>query len=446
MQQSFRQFIAQENLCSLDHKILLAVSGGKDSMCMASLFLLEGYSTGIVHCNFGLRGVDSDGDEYFVREWAAQHEIPFYSRHFDTEDYAVRKGISIQMAARELRYNFFEELRERYGYDRIATAHHRDDAIETFFINLIRGTGIVGLKGMNARTGNLIRPLLFAGRAGIESFVESEGIRYRNDASNEGDDYLRNRLRHHVIPVLNGMDPGFPDTMAANLRRFREAADIYKDKIQEIRDRVLSVRKGEWRIATGALRKLHPLPAYLFELIREFGFNEDHCLEIIRSLDRTPGKIFLSPTHRLLLDREALIIRSLPENSDTGPKEFQITLQDVHLTSPLNFRIHHKDRRESFEIPSNPHIACLDEDRLEFPLILRKWKKGDVFHPLGARGKKKLSDFFTDHKFTRFEKENCWLLVSGGHIVWVVGYRVGHNARVTDQTRRIVIFQWQEQD
>lgn len=440
MQQAFQQFILKEKLFSPQQKILLTVSGGVDSMSMALLFLDAGYTFGIAHCNFGLRGIDSDGDEYFVKEWAAKHSISFYSRHFDTEDYANRHGISIQMAARELRYEFFEELATRYDYDFIATAHHRDDAIETFFINLIRGTGISGIKGIPARSGRLIRPLMFASRAQIEAYAKEQKLKFRNDSSNDESKYQRNQLRHHVLPELLKIDPGFPETMSENLRRFEQAETIYREKIRETVASLITETAGEIRIPIARLKALNPLPAYLFEMIRKYGFNEEMCKEIIRTLQGEPGKIFHSHSHRLLTDRSFLIMKPHEKDFLKQFETFIIRENDKNIEQPVSLTIKHKSIDNTFAIPGDPTIACLDATTLTFPLTLRKWQKGDVFHPLGARGKKKLSDFFSDHKFSIFDKENCWLLVSGGRIVWVVGYRIAHFARVTDQTKKVIMF------
>ena len=438
MLKAFTSFIATEGLIAPGQKVLLAVSGGADSMCMASLFLQAGISVGIAHCNFGLRGVESDGDEYFVREWAAQHEVIFYSRYFKTDEYARNNGLSIQMAARELRYNFFEEIRSQHGYDLIATAHHLDDAVETFFINLIRGTGISGIRGIKAKSARLIRPLLFTTRSQIEAFLAEEGLKYRNDQSNEKDDYLRNRLRHKVIPELLHLEPHFAQTMRDNFRRFSQAESLYRRKLQEISRQVVSVQGDRIQLSKKALIHLEDPLLFLFEYLRDYGFNAETCRDVIAGLHGEPGRIFLSPTHRLLSDRTYLLLQaSTPLTMDTQ-SEYRIGEEDRVFNGPVSLDIKWTTIGPDFSPPAAAHIACLDAGRLQFPLILRKWRRGDVFHPLGARGAKKLSDFFTDHKFSLFDKENCWLLVSGDSIVWVLGHRIAHPVRITKQSNRAI--------
>lgn len=439
MLQGFNQFVEEEQLISADQRVLLAISGGMDSICMGSLFLEAGISFGVAHCNFGLRGIASDGDEYFVKEWAANAGVAFYSAHFDTTAYAEQHGISIQMAARELRYQFFTDIALQKGFELIATAHHRDDAIETFFINLYRGTGISGIKGIAAKSGNLIRPMLFASRAAIETYINTYKIKYRHDASNDQDKYLRNRIRHTLIPALHKVDADFPATMTHNMHRFREADKIYQHSISEVSKGLLHAQGDEIRIPITALMALRPLETWVWEILHPFGFSEEACADIRRSAGNEPGKIFLSATHRLLVDRKYLILQAQKINTEAESQLFLINSNDKQITQPFRARITYHAVDKDFVIPQQASVACLDTTKLTFPLTLRKWKQGDVFHPLGARGKKKLSDFFSDHKFSLFDKEQCWLLLSEGRIVWVVGHRIAHFARVTEHTNKVCI-------
>jgi tRNA(Ile)-lysidine synthase len=435
MLEAFKEFIARENLIPANARVLLAVSGGMDSVCMASLFKETSWSFGIVHCNFGLRGIDSDGDEYFVREWAANAEVPFYSHNFDTLDYAHEKGISIQMAARELRYDFFAEIARQKSFDLIATAHHRDDAVETFFINLIRGTGINGLRGIQPLAGQVIRPMLFASRADIEDWVNQHQIRYRHDRSNDEDKYLRNQIRHHIIPAFTEAQPAFAGIMNDTMKRLNHAAVLLNERVEEVRQQLLIQRGEEIRIAIRPLNAMVPAPAWYWELLSPFGFNETVCDEIRHCAGKAVGKLFYSPQWVLLCDREELILRK--KEKEACQSRTLIEETQTRIETPIRAEIRIMDLSADFELPRSQSIACLDYDKLEFPLILRPWKAGDVFHPLGARGKKKLSDFFSDHKFSRFDKENCLLLCSGERIVWVVGHRIAHFARHTAHTKKV---------
>ena len=438
MLDAFKDFISTEHLIPADSRVLLAVSGGMDSICMATLFKEAELSFGVVHCNFGLRGIDSDGDEYFVREWAANAEVPFYSQHFDTRRYALEKGISIQMAARELRYDFFAEIARQKSYDLIATAHHRDDAVETFFINLMRGTGINGLRGIQPVAGRVIRPMLFASRADIENWVSQHQIRYRHDRSNDEDKYLRNQIRHHIIPAFAVVQPAFAGIMSDTMKRLNHAAVLLNERVEEVRQQLLTERDGEIRIPIRSLNAMETAAAWYWELLSPFGFNETVCDEIRQCAGKSTGKLFYSPRYVLLCDREELIIKEkVKEEQKTDQGPVLIHEDQTHIGFPFKADIRMIEITGDFEVPRSQNTACLDFHKLEFPLSIRKWKAGDVFHPLGARGKKKLSDFFSDHKFSRFDKESCLLLCSGERIVWVVGYRIAHFARHTAHTKKV---------
>ncbi len=434
----FQQFLLTHDLIVPGKPALLAVSGGIDSVCMCHLFARSGMDFAVAHCNFGLRGLESDGDEYFVQELAHNLGGRFFSRHFETQEYASEQGISVQMAARELRYAWFEDIARQHGFGVIATAHHADDAIETFLINLLRGTGISGLQGIPLKNGKLIRPLLFTGREEIENYVKDNRLRFRKDSSNDEDHYLRNKIRQQLIPVFTGISPHFKNTMKANLSRLQEAGLALKTLTdQSVKDSVLRHRETT-NISLQALSKYKPLPFFLHHILKEYGFHEDVIDQLLLNLTRQSGKYYQSAHYRLLHDRDKLILTPLEKESKSqdgvtiGPSQKEIN-------TPLALRIEYVERPANFTIPQDRHTACIDRDTIEFPLILRRWKAGDVFHPLGALGKKKLSDFFTDHKFSRIDKENCWLLCTGDRVVWVVGHRLAHPFRVTTKTKRLII-------
>ena len=438
MLNKFIKYCQKEKLFKPDDKILLAVSGGIDSVVMAELFFLAGYDFGIAHCNFKLRGKDSDKDEKFVKELAEKFKVPFFIKRFDTFKYSDENKISIQMAARELRYYWFTELLEKEDYKYTATAHHRDDSIETFFINLIRGTGISGLHGILPKQGNVIRPILFAGRDKIEVFQKENKIKFREDKSNLSDKYLRNKIRHKLLPVIKEIEPDIEKVMQKNISRFAETENIYFKEIEKKKKKVVKEENEKIIISIDELQKLKPLKTYLFEFLLAYNFNFSDVENITNSLEGISGKQFYSPTHRLLKDRNNLIITPLSEDEI---QEFFIEKTDKEILSPLRLKI---KIEKNIELSSDKNIACLDYSKLEFPLILRKWKKGDVFVPFGMTGKKKLSDFFIDQKLSIIQKEQIWLLCSGENIVWIVGYRIDNRFRVTKNTRQVCKFIFQK--
>jgi len=419
------RFTAEKGLFRRDEKILLAISGGMDSMVMMDLFLKAGFRFGIAHCNFSLRGKESEEDAGFVSKFAEKNNVPCFIRQFDTEKVAAEKGISIQMAARDLRYYWFEEIRKENGYAFTATAHHLDDQVETFFINLIRGTGIAGLHGILPKNGRLIRPMLFTFRHEIETYAFENKIGYREDSSNQSLKYTRNLIRHQLIPVLKSIQPEAVKSVTETIEKIRDFEIIGLDAIQLTREKVLKDKQGKIRIEIEELKKLRPLRSYAFELLSGFGFNYRVVDNILETLDSGSGKIFYSPTHRLMKDRKHLLIDLLlNEESILKNKPF-LTMRQEWVG-------------KDFILPADRDVACLDIKKLSLPLTMRRWQAGDSFFPLGMNKKKKLSDYFSDEKYTLTEKENTWLLISGDKIVWVVGKRIDNRFRVTSHTKEIL--------
>ena len=448
----FQRFIHQQQLFSPSDRILLAVSGGIDSMVMAELFHLSGYSFGMAHCNFGLRGKESDRDELLVRKLGKKLKIPVFVRQFQPDDFTRLQGLSIQMAARELRYQWFEEIRSGEGFDYIATAHHLDDQIETFFINLIRGTGISGLHGILPKQGKLIRPMLFSFRSDIKSFACQNNIAYRDDSSNESVKYLRNKIRHELIPVLKEINPDLLSGMTETIHRIRDFEMIGEKEIRARRKEVIKTETNRITIDIQKLRTLHPLQSYAWEFLSPFGFNPTQINDIVASLEKESGKKFGSPTHHLIKDRKKLIIvpasglsnRKTSDNAEgkgCSPDKkcvFFIEKKARSIDHPICLKISLKKISSKYQIPSGREYASLDFNKLEFPLILRRWNAGDAFFPYGMNKKKKLSDFFIDQKFSLDDKVHTWLLCSGSKIVWVVGHRIDHRFRITTRTRNIL--------
>lgn len=430
-------FLEKENLLNKDHKILLSVSGGIDSMVMAHLFNEAGCNIGIAHCNFSLRGKDSDLDEALVRKFAEENKLPFHHKRFDTEKYASEKGISIQMAARELRIGFSEDLLEREGYDCYATAHHLDDQLETFFINLLRGTGIAGLHGILPRQGNCIHPLMFAWRSDIKKYAEENRILFREDHTNAQTKYIRNKVRHILVPAMISVNSDSKEIITRNIMQFREAEKVYWKEIERVRQRLVKTDNNRLNISFSGIHEQKNPAIYLYEIIRESGFDYSQAEEILKEKKISSGKQFFSKTHRMLLNRDEIIVTPILSIKDEE-EDFDITAGTLRLETPIRLMIEKIPVNEEYRLSKNPQIADLDVKGLTFPLTIRRWKEGDSFYPLGMKHRKKLSDFFIDNKFSLADKENAWLLVSGRKIAWIIGHRIDDRFRVKETTREVV--------
>jgi tRNA(Ile)-lysidine synthase len=436
MQKAFSSYIQKENLFITSDTILLTVSGGIDSIVMCELFHKANFKFAIAHCNFKLRGKESNGDELFVKQLAKKYDVPFFCKSFNTSAYADKKNSSIQMAARDLRYEWFEEIRKKEKFQYIATAHHQDDSVETFFINLVRGTGISGLHGILPKQGKIIRPLLFTNKNEIEIFAKKNKLKHREDSSNASDKYVRNKLRHQVIPVLKELNPALGNTINETIQRLRDVELIYKNEIENKRKTIVKKEKGNYTISIEQLKKLSLPFIYLYKFLKPYNFNANTVESIIAALSGESGKQFYSDTHRLIKDRNLLIIEKIPGIRDQELR-IEINKDQKELVIEglqLKFRTLHENPKPKI---LNPKSECVDFDKLEFPLEVRKWETGDTFYPLGMKGKKKLSDFFIDKKLSISQKENTWLLTSKGKIVWVIGLRIDERFKITDKTKKI---------
>lgn len=419
-----------------EDKVLLAVSGGRDSMLMAHLFLQAGYRCILAHCNFHLRGGDADLDEQLVRAFADRNSVPVHVRHFQTREYAAEQGISIQMAARELRYAWFEELRKQEDARWIAIAQHQNDHIETVLVNLTRGTGLQGLQGILPKRGHIIRPLLFLTSEEVTQKVMEGHIPFRDDQSNFSTKYARNKVRLEIIPRFREITPDFDAVMVENIAHFQEAYSLLQSFVEPIR-KELFVRERELiRISKTQLEPyIHRLPL-LFELFKPFGFSKNVLADVQYNWQGETGKIFQAPEYELLLDRDAIWLRPREE---TYLGATAVAIQE--RMSPISFanRLFKLSVGEDKTIQQSKQVLQVDYDVLQFPLQLRYWKEGDHFYPLGMDGKrKKVSDYFIQQKIGRFEKENIPILVNGnGDIVWIVGYRIDNRYRITKSTKKV---------
>ena len=447
----FLTFIEQNQLFETSERVLLAVSGGRDSVLMTHLFNAAKMNFGIAHCNFSLRGSESDGDEAFVRDLAERMDVPFHLVRFDTEVYSKQNAVSIQMAARHLRYSWFDKIRAQSGYEYVAVAHHQSDATETILLNLIRGTGIAGLHGILPKRARIIRPMLFLSSAEVTTVVEQNEIQFREDSSNVSVKYARNKIRHQVIPVLKELNRDLDETFAANGRRFAELEDFLNVQIGQLRNELFTgMPEGVISINLPQLKTLHPRLLLLYELFKPFGFQEPVLTDLISNWDGQPGKVFESESHQLLLDRGRLILRKKGSGSDQSDQASAGLSEGINI-SENDWHIYLKQGilkigiRDSSDITFNPdpRFAYFDHKLLQFPLKLRQWTKGDFFYPFGMKGKKKLSDFFTSLKLSRYSKESVPVLENrNGDILWVVGYRSDNRYKISAQSKKVFILEY----
>ncbi len=432
---SFTDFISSNQLFTGTDNVLLAVSGGIDSMVMANLFLKTDNTIGFAHCNFQLRSTESDNDEKFVREFAEKSNTPFFAKSFDTEKYAEEKKVSIQMAARDLRYEWFEKIRVTEDFDYIALAHNKNDILETVLLNIARGTGLKGMTGIKKKSGYIIRPLLFATRNEIVQYSDNNDLSYCEDSSNVQIKYKRNKIRHQIIPEFEELNPDFIDSFSQTINQIEEAYEIFENMVKKKKELMVTEIGDKTLIDIHKLRNLSNITTYLYEFLRPYHFPSQIIPDIIESLEGISGKQFLSSTHRLIKDRNHLIIT--PQKKDTT-KKYYIDKETKELTQPLRLFFRKFSMKPNLKIPFSADIAWVDASNLEYPLIIRKWKAGDYFYPLGMEDPKKLSDFFIDEKLSLVEKENLWILTSGDKIVWVLGKRIDNRFRIREKTNEIL--------
>ncbi len=442
MIEQFRAYITSNHLINKGDRILVAVSGGVDSMVLAELLRKEGYDIAFAHCNFHLRGKESDEDEQFVREYAERVGVKLFVRQFDTLDYVENNKVSVEMAARELRYAWFNDLinanehlnassaaqkvagvsneRSEWNslrFDKLALAHHADDQIETFFINLLRGSGIKGLKAMQPRNGMYIRPLLWATRTEIKQFAGANNIQWREDSTNSDTVYLRNKIRHDLMPVFDSIKPEAREKILESVSHLASENQLYRELLKEKLSQIETVDG-----VLHSIPKRHFDLQLLFEWIRDFGFSYSQCDSIFSSLNSEPGKEFYSADYQLVIEKETIEIFPINLNLNNPSLSFD------KFEKTSNFKLQ----------TSNLKVAQIDYDKLKLPLKTRIWQQGDRFHPLGMRGTKLVSDFFNDNNFTAFQKKITPILVdSDGQIVWIVGHRIDDRFKITEKTKTI---------
>ncbi len=429
----FLSFIKKHALNSEGEKWLLAVSGGMDSMVLLNLCHQAGFNISVAHCNFNLRGEESDADAQFVKDTCSRLKIPYFEKHFDTKSYASTHGISTQMAARDLRYAWFNELLKEQNLDQLAVAHHAQDNLETVLLNLARGTSISGLRGMLPKSVNIIRPLLGFEREEIENFAKQEGIEWREDSSNASDNYKRNYLRHQIIPAFTELNAGFYATFQNTLEKNLEVERVFQEKINALKPYIEEVVDG-YRFSKDQIIHSGIGAFQLSELLKPFGLNYEQSKELLVAMEGISGKTFNTSSHQLLVDREYVFITAHQANDfesfliGEGERRFVLSEQTYEI----------KRLNGDSEVDRNPSNAFLDFNKLTFPLEVRAWKEGDYFFPLGMKGKKKLSDFMIDQKIPLNLKDQIRVLTSEESIVWVIGHRIDDRFKTNEQTKEVL--------
>lgn len=438
MKRAVERFIEQNGLFSKRDKLLVGLSGGADSVALAHLLVECGYDCVAAHCNFHLRGEESDRDERFVAELAERLGIPLEKVDFDTEGYAEQHKVSIEMAARELRYDWFEKVRKERACDYVAVAHHSDDLVETFLINLSRGAGIHGLSGIKPKNGKIVRPLLSVSRAEVMNYLSEHGLEHVEDSTNAESVYVRNKFRNEIIPKMEEVNPSFKRAVLQAAENLAEAESFVEKAVADVKSRVVSRDGNLLKISMSGLAKSENARFVLYEILSEFGFSAAVVDDVVRSFESISGKQFFSPKYRLIRDRDCLLVA---ERSDgCADAEYYIEEAAESLSVPVRAEIRRLSADE-FEVKRDKRFCFLDADKLKFPLVLRKWREGDYFVPFGMKNRKKVSDFFIDRKMSLLEKEAVWLLVSDGDVVWVVGERSDDRFKVDANTKNVIELQ-----
>ena len=434
----FQEYVTREKLFTSKDKILLTVSGGVDSMVLMSLCVNSGYTVGVAHCNFSRRGAESDEDEILVQEHARKYGIECHNRRFDTVGEMERTGESMEMAARRLRYTWFAELCEEHGYTVIAVAHHIDDSIETFFINLLRGTGLRGLTGIHQQVGRVVRPLMFATRKEIVEYALHKHIPYREDSSNKTTKYLRNKIRLGLTPRIREINPRFPFIMSRNIERLMAAQRFIDGAIDHIYADAVSDDGGIIAINIDRITDADTREFVIYEILSSrFGFKGDVVDGLCRALqNETTGRRFYSRSHVAYVDRGNIVVAEVSDEDSCQVAVKQGQQRAYCGNAVLYFEVVDVDSLPTYNVADN--VALLDADKVAFPLTLRRWSEGDTFIPFGMTGRKKVSDFLIDGKISMAEKGRQFVLISGSEIAWLVGRRIADPFRITDQTERVL--------
>ncbi|WP_158839384.1 tRNA lysidine(34) synthetase TilS [Polaribacter sp. L3A8] len=412
-------------------KLLIAISGGIDSVVLTHLLSALKFNISLAHCNFNLRGTESDLDENFVKELGKEQNIAVFTSHFNTEEFAKKNKQSTQIAARNLRYDWFNELIEKHQFDYLLTAHHADDNLETFLINLTRGAGLDGLTGIPEINGNIVRPLLTFSRNDVLTFAKENNIYWREDKSNASTKYTRNKIRHLITPILKEINPSLLETFTKTTEHLKESLQIIEDKVNDVSTKVISTENNFIKLDISEIEKTSNPKAYLYQLLKEYNFTEWN--DVYQLLSAQSGKQVLSKTHTLLKNRGFLLLSKNVSSNEV--KMFLIEETQSEITNPIHLKLEEVKEKST----ENNQTIYVDKQRLSFPLTLRKWQDGDFFYPTGMTGKKKLSKYFKDQKLSLLEKQNTWLLCNNNEdIIWIIDYRLDNRFETTQQTKSIL--------
>jgi tRNA(Ile)-lysidine synthase len=440
MLDQFLTFINKQNLVQPSQKVLLAVSGGMDSVVMCDLFSKAKFDFVIAHCNFGLRGEESNEDEMFVKKLSIKYKVPFVITTFQTSEFADNEKISTQMAARILRYEWFEKVRKEQNCEYIATAHHQNDVLETVLLNLTKGTGIAGMHGIKAKNGRVIRPMLFAEKDSIFEYVVENQIIWREDSSNDSNKYQRNSIRNEVVPLLKKINPNLENTIQQTVERISAVEEIFEQEMEMLRKQITWSDAQATFVNYKAIQTLSQPMIKLSEMLKPFHFTYQQCQDIFEAFDKEPGRTFLSPTHVLVKDRTELVVTKKNLQTfesqviDSGIRQSAFGSQQLLIGESF-------EKNEGFVVPTAKKTACLDANKVRFPLQIRKWKEGDWFCPLGMNKKKLISDFLIDIKVPLNLKKEVYVLTSNGSIVWVMGHRIDDRFKVTEKTEKVFLME-----
>ena len=432
--EGFISFINDHQLLQSEEPVLLAVSGGIDSVVMSSLFHEAKLNFAIAHCNFGLRGQESEEDETFVRSIAQQYQVAFYTKRFDTKAYAKANKLSTQMAARELRYAWFEELCNTHSINQLATAHHANDCLETILFNLTKGTGIAGLHGILPKQNNLIRPLLFASKENLLQYAQARGLNWREDSSNKQDDYARNLIRHQVIPSLKLINPNLESTTNVTIDRLSQVEKLFNEQLKNLKEEIFFQQEGIYYIIIQKIKEKPWASVVLWELLKPFGFNFLQIKSLLHPSVQT-GKSVYTDNYQLYVDRTTWMLTSRKQT--IMPSEHIISEEIKNVSFVRQTLQLQTTLRKDYQIIHNNQTAALDLEKLQFPLTIRPWQTGDSFYPLGMLKRKKISDFLIDQKVPLLLKQKVYVLESKGQIAWVIGYRIDNRFKITEATKQV---------
>lgn len=439
-------YIIENNLFTHDQKILVGVSGGRDSVALLYALKSLNYNVSAAHCNFHLRGEESNRDEKFVEDFCTAHFITLFKTDFQTEEYAREKHLSIEMAARELRYDWFGSLLDSEKFDCIAIAHHSDDVIETFLINMTRGTGLQGLTGIKAKNGKIVRPMLSVSREQVTAFINENKLGFVDDSTNFESVYMRNKMRNIIIPSLTEANPNFKNSLLTTIENLNQAYCFNNFYLDALRREIVEETEEEISLDLEKLMENEHKEYVCFEFLKKYGFSPKQCKEILTAATKNycQGDCFISKLgFSAIINRKKFVIKKNNSNfafDKANDSVFVIDSETKEVAEPIGLKIS-RCRIEDFVLRKDSDICNIDSDLIDFPLVLRHWKKGDSFIPFGMKGRKKLSDYFIDEKLSLFEKESIWILTSGDEIVWVVGMRSDNRFRVTNQTKNVLIVQ-----